>query len=219
MKTKKSYVKPLLIIILWAFIVNIVIEFMLIFILMSTPLDHYTRIVYLIKFFETCGRRNYANTISVIPDELVGTWVFESSTSDEFQSLYQVTMTKLVLRPDQTFEIEYPENLIKRGVTPNIPQKYANPYPGNDEMIFLRGKWGTVSHTSSFFRPADTTLIYGRYEGENEYVSLGQVLDRHVSSPQNRFVIKWFREVDETHLTPGYGVYLKKSSENFEVQP
>lgn len=207
MKIKESYIKTLVIIFTWALILNIVVEFMFIFMSMNS----FSRIGALFVYYETWGRRNYTNTLAVTPDELVGYWVIESSNSDDFKSHVQYTMTMLMLHPDQTFEIVYPAN--NYSVPPNIPQKFNEQYSHGNEMIHLRGKWGTIAfnESRSISRARYTALVYGKYEGEKEYVSLGQVLDRHVATPHNRFAIKWWRGEDESELRPARGVYLKKS--------
>jgi len=181
-------------------------------------MNPFSRIAAMILFFETWGRRNYTNTISIIPDELIGTWVIESSNG--YCSSSEAKTTKLILHPDQTFEIVCSTNVYidNQNIATNTQRKYANPYSNKkEEMIHFYGKWETISHKSSFFNPANCTIIVGRYGDEKEYVSLGQVLDRHVSSSQNRFAIKWFRAVDESCLGPDKGVYLKKSPAKLDI--
>jgi len=174
-------------------------------------MNPFSRIAALFVYFETFGIRNYTNTIYVTPDELVGTWMIHRS--NDYHCHAQVEKTKLILHPDQTFEIEYPINILynAEGTAPNIPQKYVKWNSDRSEIIHLRGDWGmsVCTERSDFWGPNCTNII-GRYEGEKECVSLGQVLDRHVSTPHNRFAIKWWREDDESYLRPAYGIYLKK---------
>jgi len=205
MKTKNRFAKPLIKIFTWALIVNIVFEFMFIF----TSMNPFSRIGAIKIYCETWGRRNYTNTISVIPDELVGTWVIESSGS--YCSSEWTKKTLLTLHPDQTFEMLYPANLLHRDFIPCIPHNSSKmEFVG--EMVHLRGNWGirVSADRHSSFDP-NCTQIVGRYEGTDKYVLLGQVLDRHVSSTQNRFAIKWECEEDESHMRPAFGIYLKQN--------
>ena len=213
MKTKKSYTNALVIIFALALILNIVAEFLFLFMSMNP----FSRILALKIYFETRGQRNYTNTISVTPNELVGAWVIQSF--DNCRCLAQVEKTRLILYPDQTFEIMYPKNAIYHveGQAPNIPQSHVRRDSDENDTVHLRGVWGICVDRLDSGLDADTTLIIGKYEGENEYVLLGQVLNRDDSSPPNRFAIKWFRAVDESYLRPAYGIYLKKESAKLDM--
>lgn len=204
MKISKKFVNPLKIIFIWALVVNIIFEFMFIFM----PVNPFSRIGALVIYYETWGRRDYRNTIAVTPDELVGTWIIESSNG--YFSSEQTKKVELNLHSDQSFEVVYPAN--DYSTPPSIPRKFAKPDSHKDGMIHLQGNWGIVvlRGEGSTYDPNCTDVV-GRYEGEKEYVSLGQVLDRHVSSAKNRFAIKWWRREDESYMMPDYGIYLIKS--------
>lgn len=201
MKTKRTYFKPLIIILVCIFIVNIMVEFVIIF----TPVDNVSRIGILIIYFENWNQRNYTNTISVTPDELVGTWVIENSNG--YYLPEPTKKVKLTLHTDQTFEIVYPAN--DHRSPPNFSRKSAKQNSTINGMIHFRGQWGIRVYAGKYsFFESDCMEVVGKSEGEEDYVSLGLILDRHVSSPQDRLAIKWWR--DSREFGPDKGIYLKK---------
>lgn len=160
-------------------------------------------------------RKNITNMTSVMPDELVGEWLIEFSDSTIINTRFRSNEAKILLRDDQSFLIEYPKSAVSfetSQLPPNIPCNRKS-LTTQEDRLQLKGNWGimttkadTVGVTQELYR----TYVTGRYENEDKYVILGEILDNHASFPKRYILIKWRLEAKDLGSDPG--IYFKKLS-------